>query len=383
MDRRRRDSDRSDDLVNPYHWYTPRFWDGMRMGTWLRLMLRHRFACSLSRLSVPLGSALLTPFASICHFWQELRWRRRVESTPMSHPPLFVLGHWRSGTTFLHELLVCDSRYTYPTTYDCFSPNDFLSTGDIVSRWFAFLVPDRRPMDNMSAGWDRPQEDEFALMNMGVPSIYETLAFPNHGPQRLEYLDFEGLSVQEIERWKRALVWFLQRVNFRDPRRIVLKSPPHMARIKPLLELFPDAHFIHIVRDPYRVFPSSVRLWKALLETQSMQVPRRLDLEEFIFNVFERLYAAFERQRELIEPGHFCEVRYEDLVADPIPQLEMIYDQLGLGDFDSARPQVAQHLAAIGRYRTNPHKLESSLQDKITSRWGDYAKRYGYAPASV
>ena len=40
--------------------------------------------------------------------------------------PVFVIGHWRAGTTLLHELLVRDPRHTYPNTYDCFGPNHFL-----------------------------------------------------------------------------------------------------------------------------------------------------------------------------------------------------------------------------------------------------------------
>ena len=52
-------------------------------------------------------------------------------------------------------------------------------------------------MDNMLAGWDRPQEDEFALCNMGVPSPYLTFVFPNHPPQYPEYLDLEGVPAKD------------------------------------------------------------------------------------------------------------------------------------------------------------------------------------------
>ena len=36
----------------------------------------------------------------------------------------------------------------------------------------------------------------------------------------------------------------------RSPKRIVLKSPAHTARVRVLLELFPKARFVHIIRDP-------------------------------------------------------------------------------------------------------------------------------------
>ena len=133
-----------------------------------------------------------------------------------------------------------------------------------MTRWLGFLMPSRRPMDNMAAGWARPQEDEFALCMMGQPSPYLTIAFPNRPPQFSEYLDLQNLPPRAVARWQRAYLGFLRRLTFKDPRRLILKSPPHTCRIKLLLELFPDARFVHIVRDPYVVFPSTVNLWKSL-----------------------------------------------------------------------------------------------------------------------
>ena len=104
----------------------------------------------------------------------------------------------------------------------------------------------------MASGWDRPQEDEFALCNMGVPSPYLTISFPNRPPQCDEYLDLAGLSPRRRERWKRGLMWFLKCVTLRQPKRIVLKSPQHTCRVKTLLEMFPRARFVHIVRNPLR-----------------------------------------------------------------------------------------------------------------------------------
>ena len=54
----------------------------------------------------------------------------------------------------------------------------------------------------------------------------------------------------------------------------MLKSPTHTARVRTILEVFPDAKFIHIVRDPLVLFPSTVRLWKSLSEVQGFQIPR-------------------------------------------------------------------------------------------------------------
>jgi hypothetical protein len=203
--------------------------------------------------------------------WVEIAWYgRRIARTPIQQPPLFILGHWRTGTTLLHELLILDPRHTFPTTYECLEPNHFLLTERLFTRWLTFLMPSRRPMDNMAAGWDRPQEDEFALCMMGQPSPYLTVAFPNQPPAFPEYLDLTGVPPRALASWKRAFYGFLQRLTFKDPRRLVLKSPPHTARIEVLLELFPEARFVHIVRDPVVVFPSTVNLWKSLRDFPSL-----------------------------------------------------------------------------------------------------------------
>src|SRR5262249_34441633 len=154
---------------------------------------------------------------------------------------------WRTGTTLLHELLIQDPRHCFPNTYQCLDPNNFLLTERYFKKWFWFLLPERRPMDNMEVGWERPQEDEFALCMLGQPSPYLDIIFPNRPPLTPGALDLEGLTGTQRRQWKRTFYRFLQALTYHDPRRLVLKSPPHSCRIKTLLELFPDARFIHIV----------------------------------------------------------------------------------------------------------------------------------------
>src|SRR4030095_4005713 len=135
---------------------------------------------------------------------QELICGRRVRETEITYAPLFIIGHWRSGTTLLHELLTLDQRHTYPTTYECFFPNHFLLTEWYFTRLFRFAVPSRRPMDNMSMSWDRPQEDAFGLCNLGQPSPYLTIAFPNCRPQYPAYFDLEDVPPEALHRWKQC-----------------------------------------------------------------------------------------------------------------------------------------------------------------------------------
>jgi hypothetical protein len=303
---------------------------------------------------------------------------RKIARTEIREAPIFIVGHWRTGTTLLHELLALDPRHTAPSTYECFAPNHFLLTRRIIPPILGLLIPDRRPIDNMPAGWEHPQEDEFALCNMGIPSPYLTMMFPNQPPQYPEYLTLENLPAEAKERWKRALLRFLRSVTMEGGKRIVLKSPPHTGRIKVLLELFPGARFVHVVRDPYVVFPSTVYLWKRLLRDQGVQAPRFEGLEEHVFRTFNEMYAAFERDRALIAPGRLCEVRYEDLVADIPGQMRRIYRELGLDDFDVCLPSIEKYAADQAGYQRNRYRLAPQTQEQISERWAGYMRRYGY-----
>src|SRR6187549_1352751 len=223
----------TDAPLHRYPRWAMRFWHGMDFFTWMKLLVGNRFAFAPIRLSMVVTvtiASLLNSFASV---FQWLLFNHAIRRTKIKQPPLFVLGHWRSGTTLLHELLMLDPRHTCPTTYQCLAPHHFLWSEKFLPSFLQFLLPKQRPMDDMPAGLDRPQEDEFALVNLGVPSPYLAWAFPNHGPVADEYLDLRTLSATEREEWKRTWQDFVQRVALRsEDCRIVLKSPTHTARVR-------------------------------------------------------------------------------------------------------------------------------------------------------
>ena len=361
-----------------YPWWSPRFWHGMPLGVWLPLVAEHRARASLSRWGLMATVTAVAAFNSVAEPLAEARFRRKIRQRPDTEPPLFIIGHWRSGTTLLHELLMLDDRFCCPTTYECFVPGHFLLTEDVLTTALRWIIPTKRPMDDVAAGWDRPQEDEFALVNLGAPSPYRRMAFPVTSPRRPEALDLRGLPPAELERWRRALRRFLDRLAVRDPRRPVLKSPPHTARVGVLAEMFPGARFLHIVRDPFVVFSSTVRLWQSLHDVQSMQVDRGAGLEDYVFAAFDEMYAAFDRDRGALPDGSLHELRYEDLVADPVGRLAAAYDRLGLGGFDRVRPAVEEQARAMKRYRTASYRHDPRIVAEISRRWRPFIERYGY-----
>lgn len=322
--------------------------------------------------------SLITPFNTVMSRVQRWRYGKRIDATPIA-PPVFIVGHWRSGTTYLHELMVLDDQFAYPSTYQCFAPEHFLMTEWIIARWFGFLLPKQRPMDNVVAGWQRPQEDEFALLTMGVPTPYRRMAFPNQPAPDMNYLNMQGLSEAEVDKWTHAMKSFVRAISFRSPRRIVLKSPTHTGRIALLARMFPGAQFIHISRDPLSLFPSTCRLWKSLDSVQGCQVPHHRDLKEYVYDCLLKMYDGWEQQRDALAPGQIVDVRYEDLVADPVGVLEMIYERLQLGDFQRVRDAVKQYVGEQRDFQTNRHDVPPEQQAEIRHRWHAYFERYGYS----
>jgi hypothetical protein len=358
--------------------WAPRMWQGLDFPAWMRLLARNRFAVHPAYWYIAAIVSGVSLGHSVLRYVQESLYGGRLDRTPL-RPPLFIVGHWRTGTTLLHELLILDPDHASPTYAQCLEPNHFLLTENLVKRLW-FLMPSHRPMDNVRIGWDQPQEDEFALALMGQPSPYLTIAFPNHPPQDQEALDLDRLPRRAREGWKKAFVGFLRRVSYRHPgRRLVLKSPTHSCRIPTLLGLFPEARFVHIVRDPLVLFPSTVHMWKSLYNTHGLQRPTFRGLEEYVVETFCHLYGRLEEGKKLVPPGHWHELRYEDLTARPREEMRRVYEGLSLGDFERARPRLEHYLADHAGYRTNEYPpLPPETVALLRRRWGDVIERYGY-----
>ena len=363
---------------HPYPWWSPRFWHGMKFGDWMKLCARHQFRINPIRWPMAVLIEMITPFNSIMGYAQSAIYGKRIAAAKIEKPPVFILGHWRSGTTYLHELLALDQRFVTPSTYQCFAPHHFLLTEWLIAKYFGFLMPKQRPMDNMAMGWDRPQEDEFALLTLGAPTPYLRMAFPNDPPPHEEMFDMEGVAPRDREKFESTLRYFVQLLTFRTGKQLLLKSPPHTGRIETLARLFPGAKFIHITRNPYNLFSSTVRLWQSLDEVQSLQWANNKGLEEYVLRCFTRMYDGFNKQRSQLDPSQIVDIKYEDLVQNPLAEIERVYADLGFENFGT----LGESLASYGReqkdYQTNKHPLDAATKAKIYERWGDYFRRFGY-----
>jgi hypothetical protein len=359
-------------------WYSLTLWHTMSAAAWWRLLRAHGFRIRASRLPVAVWVTLNAVNNSLLGLVQSALYGARVRDTNIEHDPIFVLGHWRSGTTHLQELLALDDRFAFPTSLECFAPHHCLLTDRIYPKLLSWMLPGKRLMDDMAFGFERPQEDELALVALGAPSPMWLLAYPGEAKGRV-YLTLHDISEHERQRWEGLFRGFLRLVTFRHQGKpIVLKSPTHTARMAMLARMFPRARFLHIVRDPYVVFASTINLWRKTQAVSALVDPNASALEAYVLEVMKEMYDGFEAARAALQPGRFHQVRYEDLVRDPLATLEQSYQALGLGDFDHVRPRVANYLAGLRGYRNNEYAISPEGRTAVREAWGAVYRQWGY-----
>jgi hypothetical protein len=357
----------------------------MRTGEYLAMLCRNRFAIHPARFPLAMTVGAISVFNVVGSAVQSLLLGKKIDQTEIEHPPVFIVGHWRTGTTWLHEMLTLDSRFAFPSSYDCFAPHHFLISKRICAPLMKWFLPPRRPMDDMPVSPSLPQEDEFALCALGAHSPYRRIAFPNHGFVELDMLNFDAAPAGKIEQFRQHLMPFVRALSYAYPGRpLVFKSPTHTGRIRLLSEWFPGAKFIHLSRDPHQVFGSTVRLWRSLDLVQGLQIPRYSNeqLERSIVETLRQMYNGYLAQRESLGPDRLVEVRYEDLVVDPEAEMMRIYGQLHLGEWDDARRQtIGDFLRQRGDHRSQSALLDGDWARRIRTEWADYFSAFGYSAA--
>jgi len=309
--------------------------------------------------------------------------RRRAERFGEPPPPIFLVGHWRSGTTHAYNVLSHDPQFVYPHPLATGLPQEFLVLGGLLRPVLERLLPGDRWVDALAVNPDSPQEDEVAMANLQTLSFLHAVYYPSRFRELLyRGVFFEGCGDREIERWKRAFRGFLRALWLsKGQGTLLVKNPAHTARVEMLAGMYPDARFIHVRRNPYDVFRSSLRFWRVMLERLAWQRPDAVtdeELEEVVLDVYARMMTDLLRARERLAAHRFVEVGLEEMEASPMPTVERIYRQLGIDGFERARPHIERYLRSIEGYRKRSYTLSPARVSMIEARWGPFLDEWGY-----
>jgi len=300
--------------------------------------------------------------------------------------PVFVVAPPRSGTTLLYSLLAADPRFFAPRLYETLLPS--VSLLGLADRIGSFAV--QHQGGRLAAGFTRWEEDRFA----NTDSVHrvrhreleeDTLLFDRHlvCPSSLRMFPRGGELMQLValdehppaararvmEAYHRAL----QRLLHRAPGRTYLAKNVHSAgRIGSLLERFPDARFIHIVRSPYEVIPSAVRLFRVssylgVTEPHRPTMPLEHECWRFaadlVFDAYQRLL-RWERE---LPASQWITLRFPALVGDPLGTVREIYERFGIELPPAIEATLADEASRAARFRSidpTPPTLEDVGLDR-------------------
>ncbi|MEM7659603.1 MAG: sulfotransferase, partial [Bacteroidota bacterium] len=226
-----------------------------------------------------------------------------------------------------------------------------------------------------------PQEEELALASLGAPSSYLVVHVARAKEQYRRYISFEEASEAEIEQWKQAHRGFLRKLVYKhgNKRPLVLKSPANTARIPLLMEMYPEARFVHIHRHPLETIRSTLHLydaWFQMAHFQSLEEIKALR-DTYVLDTYEDLHRCWLRDKSLIPAGNLLEFPFAELKQAPIPTLEKVYDFLGDAKLDTAA--VEKYLDSIATYRQNQYQpLSSEYLAEIKARMGFVFEAWSY-----
>lgn len=324
-------------------------------------------------------TALIILIITPLHWWEKIVFSRKLKHFKLEKAPLFIIGHWRSGTTLLHNVLCKDPSSGFMTTYFSLFPNN------LASKWFFRMfiklnIPGKRPSDNMELNINYPQEDEFAFSNCQPYAYYNFFYFPSQYREIYEKtICHKQLNEKEIEYWYTSYDRLLKKALIDSGgSRLIIKNPVNTARIDKILKLYPDARFLYIYRNPVTVFYSTQNFYRKLFPQLWLREVDQGFIDNLILDVYQRLLADYQTQKALIPHGNLMELRFEEFEKNPAEELKKIYSGLLNEDYKVVEPYLIKYLNSLSGYSKNTYSVPGNSLKKVLSEWGHYMKLYNY-----
>lgn len=294
--------------------------------------------------------------------------------------PIFILGHWRSGTTHLYNIMAKSDAFGFVPPVATGLPWDLFGLARAFAPLLERALPEHRYIDNIPVKPDSPQEDEIAIANMSDLSFYHGIYFPRAFSDFVRRgLFFDGCSEREIEHWRERFVYLMRKLYLHQGERpLLIKNPVYTGRLAMLRKMYPDAKFIHIHRSPYEVFVSMRNFYRKLFAELALQGYSHVDIDETILSVYDRMMTALERDAEGLGADRYIELRYAELDAEPVAAVEQVYSALNLPGFEAARPKFEAYLASVDSFEKNKFACSSEAAAKVEGRLEYFLRKWAY-----
>ncbi len=348
----------------------------------LKLLFDNKFIVNIKK--IPIVFALLisnlinVPFILL----QKLIFGRKIKNTEIKKDPVFILGHWRSGTTYLANLMTRDEQFGFFNILQTYHPSTYILLRPFLHFFGQKVIPKQRPQDNIKVSIDLPQEEDYAVSNRCVFSMVHFIAFPRNIKKYYHrYGCFSGISDKELNKWKKIYTNELKKATYSaGGKQLVIKTPINTARIKVLLDMYPNAKFVHIHRNPYRVCLSTQKVYRDFFPIYDLQyIAGDEELERTQLEVYETLYKKYLKEKGLIPDGNFTEISYDELTQNPKDTIEAIYKNLGIAGFDEASENLKSFIDDEKTYKTHSYSYDEAHCKNIKDRLGFAFDEFGYS----
>lgn len=311
---------------------------------------------------------------------QERRYQKLLADKPLEHDPLFILGHWRSGTTFVHNIFAQDEHFAHTTTYQTVFPHLMMFGQPFFKFMMKIVMPSHRPTDGMELTPDLPQEEEFALTNMMTCSYYDFWFFPKRMLDFCDrYLTFETITPEEKRAYQEAFMKIVKISMWNTGgTQYLSKNPPHTGHVKALVEMFPNAKFIYLMRNPYTVFESTRSFFTQTCGPLKLQDVSDDEIEMNAIKAYPRLYKAYQEQKQFIPEGNLYEVKFEEFERDAYNTTKDIYERLHLPCWEESEPAIRAYIESKRGYKKNKYEYKPRTIQLVNEYWGQVIDDWGY-----
>jgi hypothetical protein len=296
--------------------------------------------------------------------------------------PVFVVGHWRSGTTHLTNVLSRSGAFATLSPIAVGLPAEALGLGRVMAPLIEQFFPRTRLIDDLALAPDLPQEDELAMANLSTLSCNHGIYFPDRLEREFERGVFgAGVGAGEMAAWAGRLEAYVAKMTRAGGGRpLLIRNPANSARMPALRAIWPEARFIHIHRDPGAVFASSVRMFSTLVRELSLG-RGEADVEGMVRRVYPRLMRTLIADAALLPEGRFAEVRYADLCRAPMAEIGRVHATLGLTLEPAGAAAMGAYLDGL-RHRPAEHRFDPAIAAWLSETCGSILARLGYAEAT-